>query len=247
MGLRLWKIPDQVIRLGILLIIAVAVLIVVRIKFVPESFGEVGHYRADAVTAVASQNLRYAGSQLCVECHDSEGEAKRSSYHRTLSCEVCHGPSAEHANDYEAQTPVIPRARGEACLYCHAYLPSRPTGFPQITCLSSLQTHRLPADYRASPQSAKALYRLSRPPRPDTAGDSRNLLRMSRTDRQNQGRLSPRLSRLRDLPRGGAGAPREPKSLHSQKAYGEGVLRPVSRQGRPGAHRDSARRTQQPR
>ena len=49
MGLRLWKIPDQVIRLGILLIVAVAALVVVRVKFVPESFGEVGHYRADAV------------------------------------------------------------------------------------------------------------------------------------------------------------------------------------------------------
>ena len=130
--MRLWKIPDQVIRLGILLIIAVAALVVARIRFVPESFGEMGHYRADAVPAVAGRGFQYGGWQVCVECHDAEGEAKRTSYHRTLSCEVCHGPSAEHANDYEAQTPVIPRERGEACLYCHAYLPSRPTGFPQI-------------------------------------------------------------------------------------------------------------------
>lgn len=130
--MRLWKFPDQVIRLGILLIIGLAAMIVIRFKFVPESFGEVGHYRADAVPAIASRDIQYGGSQICVECHDAEGEAKRTSYHHGLSCEVCHGPSATHANDYEAQTPIIPRERGEACLYCHAYLSSRPTGFPQI-------------------------------------------------------------------------------------------------------------------
>lgn len=130
--MRIWKFPDQVIRLAILLALAVAALLVARNRFIPASFGLTGHYRADAVTAVASQPIRYAGSQLCVECHDYEGEIKDGSYHRTLACEVCHGAAFAHANDPEAQTPVIPRARGEACLYCHDYLPSRPTGFPQI-------------------------------------------------------------------------------------------------------------------
>lgn len=130
--MRIWKIPDQVIRLGIVLIIGLVAMILVRIKFVPESFGEAGHYRADAIPAVASQEIQYGGSQICTDCHDGEDKAKRTSYHHGLSCEVCHGPSAVHANDYEAQTPVIPRERGEACLYCHSYLSSRPTGFPQI-------------------------------------------------------------------------------------------------------------------
>jgi hypothetical protein len=130
--LKFWKLPDQVIRLGILLAVAVALLVAARILFVPESFGEIGHYRADAVPIIASQQVKYAGWQVCVECHDAEGEAHRSSYHRTLSCEVCHGPAAQHAEDFEAQTPVIPRERGAVCLYCHDYLPSRPTGFPQI-------------------------------------------------------------------------------------------------------------------
>jgi hypothetical protein len=129
---RIWKFPDQVIRLAILLAVAVASLLVARSRFIPASFGLTGHYRADAVTAVASRPIRYAGSQLCVECHDYEGEIKNGSYHRTLACEVCHGAAYTHANDPEAQTPVIPRERGAACLYCHDYLPSRPTGFPQI-------------------------------------------------------------------------------------------------------------------
>jgi ribosomal protein S27AE len=130
--LRIWKLPDQVVRLGILLILAVSAMLVIRGRFVPESFGEIGHYRADAVTAIEHQPIRYAGSLLCLECHDEQGEIKSASYHRTLSCEVCHGPSAAHTQDYESQLPMVERDSRSACLHCHEYLPSRPTGFPQV-------------------------------------------------------------------------------------------------------------------
>lgn len=132
MGLGFWKFPDQVVRLGILFLLAGAALLAVRQRFVPESFGELGHYRADAVDSVAASEIRYAGRALCGECHDDQAEVIRSSFHRTLSCEVCHGPAFDHANEPDMHQPVIPRKRGEACLYCHEYLPSRPTGFPQI-------------------------------------------------------------------------------------------------------------------
>jgi hypothetical protein len=111
--------------------IAVALTIALRSRFVPESFGEIGHYRADAVDVIAAQETRFAGWQLCLECHDEVAEVKSNSYHRTLSCEVCHGPASDHADDPEV-SPDLPTERGAACLYCHEYLPSRPTGFPQI-------------------------------------------------------------------------------------------------------------------
>jgi hypothetical protein len=129
---KLWKLPDQVVRLAGLFIIGAVVLIIVRQSLVPESFGEIGHYRADAVTTVAQQEMRYAGGQVCVECHDDIGEVKAGSFHRLLSCEVCHGPALDHAEAPESSQPAMPRKRGEACLFCHEYLPSRPTGFPQI-------------------------------------------------------------------------------------------------------------------
>ena len=50
--MKLWGIPDQVLRLGILLVIAAVALVVLRSRFVPESFGETGHYRAAAVEAI---------------------------------------------------------------------------------------------------------------------------------------------------------------------------------------------------
>ncbi|MHC4134987.1 MAG: cytochrome c3 family protein [Planctomycetota bacterium] len=134
-GLRLGRIPDQVIRLAILVAVSVIALIVVRQRFVPPTFGEEGHYRSAARDAIAALPVRFAGWQACVECHDEEGDKKRKSYHRTLSCEVCHGPAQDHAKEAEEgefdRRPIIPSTR-TACLTCHEYLPSRPTGFPQI-------------------------------------------------------------------------------------------------------------------
>ncbi len=129
--MRIWKFPDQVVRLAVLVIIAAVVLVVARQRLVPQSFGELGHYRADAIQDNVDRELKYAGWQVCIDCHDTEGEVKDASYHRTLACEVCHGPSYAHTEDPEV-LPIVPRERGEACLYCHSYLESRPTGFPQI-------------------------------------------------------------------------------------------------------------------
>jgi hypothetical protein len=129
--LRLWKLPDQVLRLGILFVIAIAALVIARQRFVPESFGELGHYRADAIGEAAEQPIRFAGAEACADCHDDVVDVKGQSYHRGLSCEVCHGPGAAHVETAGEQSPVVPRERA-ACLYCHGYLPSRPTGFPQI-------------------------------------------------------------------------------------------------------------------
>jgi len=129
--LRLWKLPDQALRLGILFAIGAVALLSVRQRLVPKSFGELGHYRADAVKAAAGQPIRYAGAEACAECHDDVAELKGGSYHRGVSCEICHGPAAAHVQDAGENKPVVPRER-KACLYCHGYLPSRPTGFPQV-------------------------------------------------------------------------------------------------------------------
>ena len=145
LDLGFWKFPDQVVRLAIIFAAVTTCLVMVRCRFIPESFGQEGHYRSDAVVTAASLDIKYAGArsaQTCVsECHDEDESAPHKlfgSYHRTLSCEVCHGPAARHMaarmeseEEDEADAPHIPSKRWE-CLYCHRYLPSRPTGFPQI-------------------------------------------------------------------------------------------------------------------
>jgi len=128
--LRIWKIPGQVVRLLVLVLVAVSALIVARTQFVPESFGEIGHYRADVVPEIAAQEVRYAGLQACTECHEDIEATKSASYHRGLTCEGCHEASAAHVVDLEP-LPVVPTGR-TVCMRCHSYLSSRPTGFPQI-------------------------------------------------------------------------------------------------------------------
>ncbi len=125
------RIPQQIISLAILFAIAIAALVWARILLIPESFGEYGHYRADAVGEIASQEIKYAGSSACVDCHDDVSELKERSYHRDVSCEVCHGPAARHIDSPDEFIPAAPRGRGN-CPLCHGYNPARPTGFPQI-------------------------------------------------------------------------------------------------------------------
>lgn len=123
--------PQQINRLIIIFAVLIGGLITARYLLVPETFGDIGHYRASAIDSVMVQPIRYAGEQICAECHDEQTEAKADSHHNRVACEVCHGASAAHVEDPEAYIPLAPRDRGY-CTLCHGYNASRPTGFPQI-------------------------------------------------------------------------------------------------------------------
>lgn len=129
------KIPEQVKRLSVLLVILVIVFIVVRSTLIPNDFGKIGHYRASAVQNIANNELHYTGQEVCVDCHDDIVAIKTKGYHKNLSCEVCHGPSIKHTESPDEFKPQIQRNRS-FCPTCHEYLPSRPTGFPQIVSAS---------------------------------------------------------------------------------------------------------------
>jgi len=128
---RIWKIPGPVVRILFLFAAAIAVLAGLRSAFVPESFGKIGHYRADAVPLIAARPIRYAGLQACTECHDDVARTKAASFHRGLTCEGCHDAAAAHVEDPTENPPLRPTGRS-TCLRCHEYLASRPTGFPQV-------------------------------------------------------------------------------------------------------------------
>ncbi|MFQ5825656.1 MAG: cytochrome c3 family protein, partial [bacterium] len=82
-----------------------------------------------------SQEIQYAGHEVCAECHDDIMAVKSAGYHKNVACEVCHGPAAAHTEDPGTVELQAPRGRGY-CPLCHEYLPSRPTGFPQIVSAS---------------------------------------------------------------------------------------------------------------
>ena len=129
------KVPDQAKRLAVLAVVLLAVFIPVRYFLIPHDFGELGHYRASALDEAASQEILYAGRVICRDCHDDIVELKHGGYHRDLSCELCHGPAADHTEDPGSAELPAPRDRGY-CPLCHEYLQSRPTGFPQILAAS---------------------------------------------------------------------------------------------------------------
>ncbi|MCP5112697.1 MAG: hypothetical protein GY953_17875, partial [bacterium] len=122
---------DQLIRLGTLFGLAILALVLARHFLVPETFGDIGHYRAAAVDAIAGLEVKYAGREACAMCHYEEAETHGARLHRGVACEVCHGPAAAHADDPTEFRPAVPRQR-DLCQLCHTYDPARPTGFPQI-------------------------------------------------------------------------------------------------------------------
>ncbi len=123
--------PQQVPRLLIVFGLMIAGLVAARRFLIPKTFGELGHYRAAAVDAIAARKIKYAGRAACGACHDDIAKTHAGHRHAGVSCEVCHGPAAGHVDAPADVRPTAPRERGQ-CPLCHGYDPSRPTGFPQI-------------------------------------------------------------------------------------------------------------------
>lgn len=123
------KIPDQLLRLLVLFVALVALVLAAR-AVIPASLLDSQVHRDSTVEKETSHPVRYAGSDECAACHE-EYTLKQTGYHINLSCGTCHGPGREHMEDPGEVKPDVPRKR-EFCTLCHAYNPSRPTGFPQI-------------------------------------------------------------------------------------------------------------------
>ncbi len=115
--------PVQLKTLIPLFAVFILLFLVARHFLIPESFGKYGHYRADSIDEIGALPIKYAGKAACIECHEIEAELLASDAHSNLSCEVCHGPGAQHADDYEIK-PVKSGTR-EVCGRCHSLIAAR--------------------------------------------------------------------------------------------------------------------------
>ena len=111
--------PVQLKTLIPLFALFILVFLIARHFLIPESFGKYGHYRADSIEENAALAIQYAGKSTCVDCHFEEGEKLASDFHAGLSCEVCHGPNAKHADDYEVKEFLVKDGSRDFCGRCH--------------------------------------------------------------------------------------------------------------------------------
>jgi hypothetical protein len=118
-------IPPQVKRLLFFLVIFIAIFIFLRRMLIPDTFGDLGHYRAASIIDNAAKEPVYAGHETCVLCHDDVGEQLSNDVHSGLHCEICHEAGYAHSMDPTPDNIVKPSGR-EFCGLCHSYSPTRP-------------------------------------------------------------------------------------------------------------------------
>ena len=107
--------------------------LVARGYAVPSDFGKYGNYRGGApAEAAVARAPRYQGARVCSECHEVESAAHTKDVHRTVQCEVCHGPGDKHAEDPANEHLAVKKDK-DWCLVCHRKLTARPGAFPQVS------------------------------------------------------------------------------------------------------------------
>ncbi len=96
--------------------------LLVKGLLVPKSFGVYGPYRADAIQEETELPIRHGTNVSCYSCHTYEAKNHRKGLHKTISCEFCHGPYADHVGDNK-KTGTLPVKTGKEittlCLRCH--------------------------------------------------------------------------------------------------------------------------------
>jgi len=113
---------SHVVRILLILIIVGVVGVAVRAMVLPKSFGEYGHYRGTAVEDEINRPIRNGTNASCMACHPYIREMHMEGIHKTVSCEFCHGPIADHVSDGKV-IANLPKKQGKdikiLCLRCH--------------------------------------------------------------------------------------------------------------------------------
>lgn len=132
---------QHLIHLGAVLAAIGVVLLIVRAVLMPDTFGQYGTYVGASLEVIRSKPVQYVGSERCKSCHKNEWRKWSRKEHASVSCEVCHGPSAEHSVEEVDPRPLPMRCTSngkmveqvhDLCMSCHAEAPGRSTDFPQI-------------------------------------------------------------------------------------------------------------------
>ena len=128
--MRPFRDSEHLFRMALVFVFGISAFAVARAYLVPKSFGQYGHYRGDAIGEVANHPVKFAGHQACEDCHADQIAKKNSSRHKTVNCEACHGPVAQHVDDPSTTPKKLDSAL--LCVTCHEKIASKPKAFPQV-------------------------------------------------------------------------------------------------------------------
>jgi hypothetical protein len=130
------EMPKHIVRLSLLLVVFLVVAFSAKAYFTVDSFYKYGHYRANSVPDIAAPDPAYRGPAYCALCHVDRHTQWSSAGHKTVKCEVCHGPARGHPIDPNDpnKTAKLPRPTAEytktLCTLCHMQLTARPQRDP---------------------------------------------------------------------------------------------------------------------
>ena len=129
--------PSQLKRLIPIFIVFIGLFLIARSLLIPESFGQYGHYRGDALIDIASKELVHASKEDCYDCHDDIQAIIENDVHAGLSCLICHGPGLAHVENPEADN-IQKNSGREFCGRCHQLNAARST---EVIIQIDLATH----------------------------------------------------------------------------------------------------------
>jgi uncharacterized CHY-type Zn-finger protein len=129
--MKRFKDIEHLVRLAALFLGGVLVFSIARAELVPESFGRLGHYRANAIDDVRAKEPVHAGQAACAECHVDVVELRAKARHKGIACESCHGPLGTHARGEDEKKPALPVAT-PLCTHCHAANTGKSKRYPTV-------------------------------------------------------------------------------------------------------------------
>jgi len=121
--------PKHIVRLIILIVAVLVVAAIAKPLLTVDSFYRFGHYRANSVAEIAAQEPVYQTPRYCHGCHTERRAQWSAGSHKSVTCEVCHGPAQGHPQN--GKLP-IPSDTVKLCTLCHEAMPGRPLTQPQI-------------------------------------------------------------------------------------------------------------------
>ena len=121
--------PKHIFRLVCLILGVLIVSAIAKPILTVDSFYKYGHYRANSVPEIAAQKPKFQTAHYCLACHTARVAQWSANSHKSVTCEICHGPAQGHPAN--GKLP-IPKDAVKLCTLCHEAMPGRPHTQPQI-------------------------------------------------------------------------------------------------------------------